>query len=140
MSARAFLPPPQRRLLYGIWTVLAVGLALWALPSPERWTLDRLDLPKVRLGSELSEIFLRGRVLEQAPESMELELEVAPAYVDTVPAEGREFSLGYQFRKGKTVLGHGLQPVRVVKNARVRFRLPNPERAHPSEVFLSLLP
>jgi hypothetical protein len=140
LSAPAFLPPPQRRLLYGIWTVLAVGLALWALPSPERWTQDRLGPPKVRLGPELAEIFLGGRVLEQAPESMVLELELAPAYVDTVPAEGREFSLGYQFRKGTTLLRHGLQPVRVAKAARVRFRLPNPERAHPSEVFLSLLP
>ena len=140
MSPSAFLPPPQRRLFFAIWTLLALALALWALPSPDRWSHDRIGAPDVRFGPELEAIFQTGRVVERLPESLLVEIDVVPAYVETIPPEGRDFSLGYQFRKGSSLLRHGLLPLRLGKASRFRVRLPNPERAYPTEVFLSLLP
>lgn len=140
MTSAPFLPEPQRRLFYGIWTIVALGIAIWAVPSPDRWTRDRIGAPKVVLAPELQSMFAAGRVIEHPAESYLLELDVVPAYAQTVPEHGRDFSLGYQYRKAGSVLRHGLLPLRISKDLRVRFRLPNPERSHPTDVLLSLLP
>lgn len=135
-----FLPAAQRRLFFALWTLVALGVAFWLLPGPERWTRDRLGAPKVTLGPELRSMFTAGRVVEVPAESFLVELELGDDYRTTVPEAGRDFSVGYQYRKGGSILRHGHLPVRVSRERQVRLRLPNLERSHPAEIVLSLLP
>jgi len=140
MTPAKLLPEPQRKLFYGIWTLVALGAALWSVPSPDRWSKDRLGAPKVVVGPELQTMFVSGVVIEHASESFLLQMKLKPEYVSTIPTQGREFALGYQYRKAGSVLRHGHLPLRVPADARVQFHLPNPERNHPTEILLSLLP
>lgn len=139
MSA-SFLPEAQRRLFYGIWTVVALAIALWAVPGPNEWSHDRLGAPKIVFAPEVRAMFTHGRVVEAPAESFLVEVELDAGYQSTVPTQGRDFALGYQLRKSGTVLRHALLQLRIRPVGRQQFRLPNPDRSHPTDILLGLVP
>ena len=139
-----FETPRSRDLFLFLWALVAVLVAIAYLPGPDRWQKpEEAKVLALELGPEMERLFVKEATVTADKKGFVVKLKLRADYRATIPAEGRQFQVGFQLQRRNVVLQRGYVSLDLVNEAHggdeFSLRLPAGPSA-PDRIFLSLVP